>query len=157
MVPLTEIKRLKLFEQLPASTLEVLAKDIESLEFETGDYIVSQHDEARAIYILLSGAVQFLMMVEGMDDFFVGTTSERGALIGWSVVREPFRYTASVRCTEPCRVFKLRRAALDRVLRKDPIAACRILRAVAAALVDRLEDARELLGQLPKTGPHTEC
>jgi len=157
IVSLTEIKCLKLFELLPSNTLEALAKDIEALEFETGDYIVHQHDEASAIHILLSGAVQFLMMVEGMDDFLVGTACEWGALIGWSVVREPHRYTASVRCTEPCRVLKLPRTALDRALREDPTAAGRILKAIADALIDRLEDARELLGNLPKSGPRTEC
>ncbi len=156
MVPAAEIKRLKVFETLPPAALEALSRDIEDLAFENGDFILHQHDEARAIYVLLSGSVEFLMTIEGMEDLFVGTTSEPGALIGWSVVREPHRYTASVRCTEPCRVLRLPRGALARVLNDDPRAGCRVLAAVAAALVDRLEDARALLGRQPKTGPRLE-
>ena len=156
MVPAAEIKRLKVFEMLPPVALEALSRDIEEHSFDTGDLIVHQHDEARAIYVLLSGSVEFLMTIEGMDALFVGTASERGALIGWSVVREPHRYTASVKCTEPCRVLRLPRSALARTLKDDPRAGCQVLRAVAAALVDRLEDARDLLGRLPKSGPRLE-
>jgi CRP-like cAMP-binding protein len=156
MVPLTEIQDLELFEMLPPAALEALSKETEDIAFEAGDYIIHQHDEAQAIHVLLSGTVQFLMTVEGTDDLFVGTTSERGALIGWSVVREPHRYTASVKCAEPCRVLRLSRRVLDRIVREDPAAGSRILRVIAAALVDRLEDARNLLGPLPKTGPRAE-
>ena len=156
MIPFAEISHLRVFETLPEDALEVLSKDFEELTFEIGDYILHQHDEARAIFILLSGSVEFFMSLEGMKDLFVGTTSEQGALIGWSVIRQPYRYTASVRCSEPCRVLRLPRAALTRVLTDDPRAGCQILRAIAAALVDRLEDARGLLGRLPKTGPRLE-
>ena len=149
MVPVATIKRLKVFEMLSPVALETLSRDIEELAFEAGDFILHQHDEAHAIYVLLSGSVEFLMTVEDMDHLFVGTTSEPGALIGWSVVREPHRYTASVRCTEPCRVLRLRRSTLTRVLRDDPRAGCRVLRAIADALADRLEDARGLLGLTP--------
>lgn len=156
MVAVAEIKRLKVFETLPPIALEALSGDIEELAFQTGDFILHQHDEARAIYVLLSGSVEFLMTIEGLEDLFVGTTSERGALIGWSIVREPHRYIASVRCTESCRVLRLPRGALARVLKDDPRVGCQVLRAIAAALVDRLEDARGLLGRLPKTGPRLE-
>lgn len=156
MVPVTQIKHLKVFETLPPDALVALSKDFEELTFEVGDFILHQHDEARAIFVLLSGSVEFLMSLEGMEDLFVGTTSEQGALIGWSVVREPYRYTASVRCTEPCRALRLPCAALTRVLMDNPHAGCQVLRAIAAALVSRLEDARGLLGRLPKTGPRVE-
>lgn len=156
MVPAAEIKKLKAFEMLHPATLEALSTDINELVFETDDFILHQHDEARGIYVLLSGSVKFLISIEGMDDLFVGATSHRGALIGWSVVREPYRYTASVKCTEPCRVLHLPRSSLDQIVKQDPRAGRRILEVVAADLVDRLENARELLGRLPKTGPRGE-
>ena len=148
-----DIGGVKVFEGLDPDALDALSQDVKELALDTGEFILHQHDEARSIYILLSGSVEFLMTVEGVDDLFVGATSEQGALIGWSVVREPHRYTSSVRCTEPCRVLRLSRRALAQVLSDDPRAGCRILQAVADALAGRLEDARALLGRLPKTGP----
>ena len=156
MVTVAELKGFRFFETLPTSALKALAGDAAELSFETGDFIVHQHDEASAVYILLSGSVEFLMTVEGVDDLFVGTTSDPGAVIGWSVVREPRRYTASVKCTEPCLAVRIPHGALNQVLVDDPDSGARILRAIAEALVDRLEDARELLGRLPKSGPRVE-
>ena len=153
MGPAVDIRELKVFEGISPEALEALSQDIEQLTFATGEFILHQHDEAHAIFILLSGSVEFLMTVEGVDDLFVGAASRPGALVGWSVVREPHRYTASVRCAEPCRVLRLPRRSLAHVLSAHPRDGCKILRAVADALVGRLEDARALSGPLPKTAP----
>lgn len=148
-----DIGSLAVLQGLGPETRDALMKEAKELAFEAGEFILHQHDDARALYVLLSGSVEFLMNVEGVDDLFLGMTAEPGALIGWSVVREPHRYTASVRCREPCRVLRVPREALARVLSEDPRAGCQILRGVADALLVRLEDARSLLGRLPDTGP----
>ncbi len=157
MISVADLKCIELFDTLCPAALESLSREINELALETGDYIVHQHDEARAIYILLSGSVEFRIATEGTDDLFVGTTAEPGALIGWSIVREPHRYTASVRCTEPSRVLRLPRSAMARILKDNPRAGRRILAAIAAALVDRLEDARSLAARPPKAGPRQEA
>ena len=156
MVTEAQLKRFRFFETLPSAALKALARAAAEHSFDTGDLIVHQHDEANAVYILLSGSVEFLMTVEGVDDLLVGTTSDPGALIGWSVVRAPRRYTASVKCTQPCLALRISHSALNQVLVDDPDSGSRILRAIADALVDRLEDARELLGRLPKAGPRVK-
>lgn len=152
MVPLAEIKGLALFDAMPPKLCEALAAESEEKTFESGELLVHQHDQARSLFVVLSGSVDFLMAVEGMDDLLVGSSAARGALIGWSVVREPYRYTATVRCREPCRAVRIPRASLDRVLREDPVAGRRVLEIVAAALLDRLEDARSLLGRQAGVG-----
>lgn len=152
MVSLAEIDGLQLFESLPPETRRRLAAEIEEHSFETGEFIVLQHDQARALHVLLAGSVDFLMAVEGTHDLVVGETTKSGALIGWSVVREPHRYTASVRCREPCRTLRLPRPALDRVLSEHPQVAREMLAVVAEALVERLEEARKLLVRSPMTG-----
>jgi CRP-like cAMP-binding protein len=156
MVPLGEIKDLKFLGTLPLETLQALAEEFEEQSFETGELIIHQHDQARALHVLLAGSVEFLMAVEGMDDLFVGETDESGALIGWSVVRRPHRYTASVRCRNPCRTLRLSRGALDRLMGDDPQAGRHVLAMVAAALVERLEDARDLLGRSTEVAPRTD-
>lgn len=138
------------FEDLPSSALERLAAGSDPIEFEAGEFVVHQHDEALALFILVSGAVEFLIRAEGIDDFLVGSTDVPGALIGWSVAREPHRYTASVRCVEPCRAIRIRRSAVEAVLRDDPRSGYRILQRVAQALAERLEAARDLLVAEPR-------
>jgi len=135
---------------------EALCADAEVLEFETGAAILHQHDEAHSLYILLFGTVEFLISVEGVDDLFVGMSSEPGALLGWSIVREPHRYTATIRCTEPSRVLKVPRQVLDRVLANDPQAGYRFRQAIAAAVANRLRDALDLLGRTPRSAQRPE-
>ncbi len=139
------------FEDLPSSTLEQLAAGSDLIEFEAGDFVVHQHDEALALFILDSGAVEFLIRAEGVDDFLVGSTGVSGALIGWSIAREPHRYTASVRCVEPSRAIRIRRSAVEAILRDDPRSGYKILQHVAQALAERLEAARDLLVPDPQT------
>ena len=76
--------------------IDALFAEAEVCEFKAGEEILHQHDEAHSLYVQLSGTVEFLIKVEGVDDLFVGMTAERGPLLGWSIVREPHRYTATV-------------------------------------------------------------
>jgi CRP-like cAMP-binding protein len=156
MIPIAEIRSLKVFEALPDAVTEAFCADAEALEFSAGDDILHQHDQAHSLYILLSGTVEFLIKVEGVDDLFVGMSSERGALLGWSIVREPHRYTATIKCAEPCRVLKLPRRVVARVLADDPRAGYAFRQTIAAAVANRLRDALDLLGGIPKSGPRPE-
>ena len=133
------------FKDLPPGALEHLAASADPIDLDIGDFVVHQHDEALALFILVSGAVEFLIRAEGIDDFLVGSTGVPGALIGWSIAREPHRYTASVRCVEPCRLIRIRRSAVEAILRDDPRSGYKILQRVAQALAERLEAARDLL------------
>ncbi|MDJ0951954.1 MAG: cyclic nucleotide-binding domain-containing protein [Alphaproteobacteria bacterium] len=153
MIPLADIRDLKLFEALSDAAVEALCADAEMRDFEACDYLLHQHDEAHSLYILLSGTVEFLIKVEGVDDLFVGMTAERGPLLGWSIVREPHRYTATVRCAEPCRVIRIPRRAFAEVLKNDPRAGYALLQTIAEAVADRLQDALGLLSGIPKSGP----
>ena len=139
------------FEELPQEILERLADGADAIDCEVGDFIVHQHDEALALFILVSGAVEFLIRAEGIDDFFVGGTGGHGAVIGWSISREPHRYTASVRCAEPCHAIRIGRSVVDAILRDDPRSGCKILRHIVETLAGRLEAARDLLVEDPVT------
>ena len=95
---MVNLETLSFFDGLPAEPLEELAGDAQERTFRPGDLIVRQHEEANTIFILLSGHVQFLLRFEGVDDLLVGQTGVPGTLLGWSALRPPYRYTATVRC-----------------------------------------------------------
>ena len=145
MVSAKQLGGFAVFEGLPRDVLDRLADGADPIAFEIGDFIVHQHDEAVALYILDTGAVDFLIRAEGVDDLYVGSTGGHGAIVGWSIAREPHRHTASVRCTEPCRTIRIKRSAVEAILREDPRSGYRILQRIAEALAERLESARDLL------------
>jgi CRP-like cAMP-binding protein len=139
------LARLPIFKDVPRDVLIRLAEHTHTQTFESNDVIVHQHDDAHDIYFLLNGSVQFLISFQGANDMLVGTTRDYGAPIGWSVAREPHRYTASVRCEEPCKVIHMPRSALEQIIEQYPEAGYDILRRLAAAIATRLEQARDLL------------
>lgn len=156
MLSKAKLGDLPLLRGLPEPVIDRLAREAEALAFETDDFILHQHDEAHAIFLLLSGAVEFLIRFEGVEDLFVGSSAEAGAILGWSIRREPHRYTASVRCTEPSGVVRLPRRLIMELIDEDPQIGRLLLECIALTLSDRLDDARSLLGKRPKAGPEPE-
>jgi CRP-like cAMP-binding protein len=149
MVQVEQLIRIPFLQGLPASTLRVLAETASELTLQRGDYIVHQHHQAQHVFFLGAGVVQIFIRFRGVDDLMVGTLRQPGALIGWSVFRKPYRYTASVRCEEPCRVVRIPREVLDELVHHEPRLGYLLLRRAAAALADRLEQTRGLLVRTP--------
>ncbi len=138
---------------MPPALLERLAEAGEEKEFAQGAFIARQHDEARFLYFLVHGTVEFLIHFEGVDDLLVGAADGFGEPIGWSIARDPPRYTTSVRCTRPCRLFRLPRELLMGLLEDDPEFGIAFLRRLGAALAHRLVQARDMLVAAPQDGP----
>ena len=142
---MVNLETLSFFDGLPAEPLEELAGDAQERTFRPGDLIVRQHEEANTIFILLSGHVQFLLRFEGVDDLLVGQTGVPGTLLGWSALRPPYRYTATVRCDDVCRAVRFPRSRLDDLIGRYPAFGYQLLKRVAQVLADRLENGRDLL------------
>jgi len=153
MVSPDQLKDIPFFRGISTEVLELLAAGAHERTFESGVFLLHQHAEASTVYFLVSGVIQFLIRFEGVDDLLVGTSSEYGAPIGWSVVREPFRYTASARCETACRVISIPRDLFDNVIVEHPVAGYEILTRLALVLADRLEQARDMLIASPKSRP----
>ena len=108
--------------------------------------------------VTASGVVQFYIHFQGVDDLLVGTMREPGALLGWSVFREPYRYTVTTRCEEDCQVMRLPREIIMELVQTQQSLGCLLLIRVAATLANRLEQTRDILvrpaasGGMPKAG-----
>lgn len=149
IIATNDLARLAIFENVPRQILEELAEHVTKQTFEQHDIIVRQHDDAQSVFFLLEGKVQFLIEFQGVDDMLVGTTSAYGAPVGWSVAREPHRYTATVRCEERCELLCVPRPSLNRIINQYPEVGFEILRYLSMAIATRLEQARDFLIQPP--------
>ncbi len=136
-----ELAELPFFGGVPGWALERLARSATKRRAEQGALVVRQNDEARAVYFLLSGAVQILVYFEGVGDLLMGVHREPGSLIAWSAFRAPHRHTSSMRCEEPSELMRIPREAFEEIFEEDPYLGYLILKKVAAAMDDRLEGA----------------
>jgi CRP-like cAMP-binding protein len=144
-----QVVQIPFFQGLPAEALRRVAADSTVLTLERGRILMSQHDAAEDLFFLISGVVQFYVHFQGVDDLLVGTMRERGALLGWSVFRQPYRYTVTTRCEENCQVMRLPRETIMELVQTQPRLGYLLLKRVAAALANRLEQTRDILVRPP--------
>jgi CRP-like cAMP-binding protein len=145
MTSVEQVVEIPFFQGMPAEALRQVAAQSSVVLLERGRTLLSQHAAAENLYLLISGSVQFYIHFHGVDDLLVGTMREPGALLGWSVVREPHRYTATVRCQEDCRVLRFPRAVLMELVESQPRLGYLLLKRIASALANRLEQTRDIL------------
>ncbi|MEW8540689.1 MAG: cyclic nucleotide-binding domain-containing protein [Candidatus Thiodiazotropha endolucinida] len=145
MMDASELSELAFFQDINRDVIDFLAKGSEVRQMDQGEILLHQHDRAIALYFLATGKVQFLIHVAGMDDLLVGTDSEFGALIGWSVFRAPYRHTVTVRCERECSFIRIPRTLLTELMAESPLIAYTLLRRVAIVLARRLEHNRDRL------------
>jgi len=145
-----ELVGLRFFDGLPEWALERLARSAAEWWCEPGTLVARQNDEARAVYFLLSGAVQVLVYFEGVGDLLMGVQRNPGSLVaGSSAFRPPYRYTASARCEETSELIRFPRESFEEIFEEDPYLGYQILKKVAAALDHRLEGAVTFLLETP--------
>jgi CRP-like cAMP-binding protein len=147
-----QVVQIPFFQGLPAEALRRVAADSTVLTLERGGILMSQHDAAEHLFFLISGVVQFYVHFQGVDDLLVGTMRERGALLGWSVFRQPYRYTVTTRCEENCQVMRLPRETITDLVQTKPRLGYLLLKRVATALANRLEQTRDILVRPPVSG-----
>jgi CRP-like cAMP-binding protein len=152
MTAVEQLVQIPFFQGLPAEALREVAAKSTVLTFERGGTFISQNAVAEHVFFLISGSVQFYIRFHGVDDLLVGTMREPGALLGWSVIRKPHRYTATVRCEEECRALRLPREVLVKLMETQPRLGYLLLKRIAAALANRLEQTRDLLVRPPASG-----
>jgi CRP-like cAMP-binding protein len=152
MTAIEEVVQIPFFQGMPAEALREIAAQSSVLTLEPGRILIAQHAAAEHLFFLMSGSVQIYIHFHGVDDLLVGTMREPGALLGWSVVRKPHRYTATVRCEEECRVLRLPREALMKLVETQPRLGYLLLKRIAATLANRLEQTRDLLVRPPVSG-----
>ena len=137
-----ELAGLRFFEGVPGRALERPVGSATKRRFEQGAMVVRQNDEARALYFLLSGAVQVLVYFEGVGDLLIGVHRDPGSLIaGWSAFKPPYRYTSSMRCEEASELIRFPRETFEGIFEEDPYLGYQILKKVATAVDQRLEGA----------------
>jgi len=115
------------FSDFKEDEINALAILAEEKQYEAGDFIFHEGDEASKMYLLLQGQVEMTMNTnaEGTRHAVV-MTAKPGEIFGWSSLVEPYQLTASAHCATRVRVVAI------------PASGLRALAAVSCALGFRL-------------------
>jgi CRP-like cAMP-binding protein len=141
------LRRYPFFGSLSDAQLKGMAMIAEERSFDTGAVICEEGQPASAFYLLLDGSVSLYYKSEEefrpntRKDFLVGEINP-GEVFAISVLVEPFKYTATVKAEQKCRVVRFESTGINSLIEKDSRLYCVLMREIAKAAMERLAFAR---------------
>ena len=138
MIPIDELKRYEIFADLDPGDLKFLSTLAEATNAREGEEPIRAGLPARTLYILQEGG----LMVAFPDGRAI-TLHKPGAVVGWSALASPSRYTASVTCLVDCTLIAFSGSELLRLVQRNVALGTKIMRRVSEVLSRRLPFLQE--------------
>ena len=139
MVTAAELRQVEFFNPLPDWALELLSARAVVHQYPPGTFIARQHEKTTSLHVLASGEVHVLLRFDGVGDLVTETMTTADPIIGWSLFRPPYRYTASIRANTTSTAIAIPREAFATVFELDPQLEGLTFRQAARVVADRLE------------------
>jgi CRP-like cAMP-binding protein len=114
----------------------------ERLQLEPGVVLAEPGDPIDELSLILSGAVEVFIVLDGGVERLVGTLRDRG-LLGAMALTEPMVAQARARTCEPTEILRIHRDALHKVLDDDLELAVKVMPALIAQLGKQARIAAE--------------
>ncbi len=131
--PQTLLKRVPFFKGLDASSIQDLAAACLSVSFEKGDEVFAEGDEARGMFLVVSGSVKvYRASLSGREQILA--IEPPGAVIAELPLLDGEPYPASCAALEECELLLLPIAAFEEILRRRPEVALGALRVIGGRL-----------------------
>lgn len=121
-------------------------------EVEAGYVLTRQFAPATHLYVVASGALEFLNRIEeGNEDIDVGRTQAAWTPIGWSGFLTPRRYSTTVVCASACRILQFDYDALAALFAEDPALETGFLELILGRCLEVLAERRARIVQHSRT------
>lgn len=143
------LSHVPLFERLDGEERELLASQLEEVEFQAGEVIFRRGDPGAAVFIVASGQVQ-IFVEDTTGSRIVFETAKVGDFFGELSLLDGDPRSASAQAIEPTRTLRVDREDLQMLFRRHPDAAMDVL----AIIGRRLREADKLLGARVTASPN---
>lgn len=142
-MPLIELDKCRLFADLAADDVQVIAAVCEERLLLTGEELFIEGDSGDSLWIIRSGRVDVFKNIRGDIDRTLASLG-CGDVIGEMSFIDQSRRSAGARTAEPSEFFILTRTAFQSVQRERPEIAAAFYRNLASILAARLRSTTEL-------------
>lgn len=139
--------RVELFDNLTSDDLAALLASSSELTVAAGQTIYEAGQIERALYILLSGAVEVDVTPPRAADRMVAELGP-GSVFGESSFFHAGPHSATVKALADSRLVRINREAFDALLQSNNLAALRVAANAAKVLAARLQKADEYIVEL---------
>jgi CRP-like cAMP-binding protein len=133
------LQKTAIFSGMAIQTLENIAGITRRLSFDEGDAIYQFGDDARDVFIVVSGRVRFSLGVGNRAGS--GSIMSEGHLIGWAaLVEDQPRRLATATCLEPSTMLAINGRKLLEIFEGDTAAGYTAMRRLAAMIARNLTE-----------------
>lgn len=141
------LRRFPFFGFMQDAQLKAVAMIAEEQTYKPGDIIVEANTPAASLFFLVDGSAAYYYIVTSEHDpyykheYYISDFNP-GEIFGISALIEPYAFTATIRAEKACNLIKIDAAALRALCEVDTQLSCGLLRAVAKAAMERLQNTR---------------
>jgi CRP/FNR family cyclic AMP-dependent transcriptional regulator len=135
------VAELPTFAGLEPAQLELIAGCGANRVFEAGEHLAREGDPADAFFVIRHGRVALEVAAPGRGALMISTLGE-GAVVGWSWLFPPHRWSFDARALEQTRTVAFDGACLRGKCETDKALGYELMQRFAAVILDRLQATR---------------
>jgi CRP/FNR family cyclic AMP-dependent transcriptional regulator len=135
------LKKMDIFEFVGKEELKRIAKLARIEEFEPGDYIFKEGDEAKKIYVVLEGRVSVEMPV-GPEKTIQVYTMTKWRFFGYPALLRTKKFTTNARCIDRVKVVSIAAEDLENLFKENCTCGYLVMKRVAELIAQKLRDTR---------------
>jgi CRP/FNR family cyclic AMP-dependent transcriptional regulator len=135
------LAELPTFAGLDSGYLEFIAGCGANRIFEAGEHLAREGDPADAFFVIRHGRVALEVAAPGRGELMIETLGE-GAVVGWSWLFPPYRWSFDARALEQTRTVAFDGACLRGKCDEDNHLGYELMQRFAAVMLDRLQATR---------------
>jgi len=128
------------FDEGQMKKIMAIGKEI---TMKKGQQIFREGQEANGVYVLRSGAVELMTVVEKDFDLPISLLRNPGDVFGSSALVPPYQYSLSARCVEEGTLFCMETKALRELALEDHDIGFQIMTNLAAYFLERVKETRQ--------------
>lgn len=134
-----------LFEGLTDGQLKKIEAVGRDIAMEGGQEICKEGEEAKALFILKTGAVELLTTIDTEVELPIAMLRKPGKIFGAGVLVAPYQYALTARCAELGTLLNIERSDLQELLNGDRELGFIVMTNLAKHLLGKLKESRREL------------
>jgi CRP-like cAMP-binding protein len=135
------VAKMPTFAGLDPADLELIAGCGVNRIFEAGEHLAHEGDAADSFFLIRHGRVALEIAAPARGGLMIGTLGE-GAIVGWSWLFPPYRWSFDARALELTRTIAFDGACLRGKCDADPRLGYQLMQRFAAMMLERLQATR---------------
>ncbi len=136
------LRRCEYFRELTDYDLKLIEKTCHREEYDEGEILYYEGDEAKNLRIVEKGKVS-IRIEEGLTKPLTVCIVSDGGAFGWSALVKPHRFTAGAKCLEKTSIIVISGAEMLRMCRADTRLGEIVMENLAYLISTRLRHARQ--------------